>query len=146
MTTEEIREQVAGLAKNDIYCAAGDIVDVLVEAGRVDPCNTIPHELSPCCCSDNWSYSSDESGYICNECGELFDELYTREVCEWWLVSDFLATYLERIGAVVVRSDSLPPVWGRVETGQSLQYDSELRACAICILSDVKKIVEGLKK
>jgi len=53
----------------------------------------------------------------------------TKEVFEWWLVTDWLAQILERLGCVVIKSD-YANWWGRTETGQGLTMDCDLNGVA----------------
>lgn len=61
-------------------------------------------------------------------CDYLDLEPHTIEALEHWLVSDPLARELESIGALVATDVLGFNIWGRTESGQSLEYDSDLNA------------------
>ena len=48
---------------------------------------------------------------------------YSCEVCEWWLISEWLASKLEDKGETVERDFMGLIVWGRTTTGQSIWCD-----------------------
>lgn len=148
-TQKQIEEQIETLVKNDVYCTAGDVVEVYTAAGKIDIDDTIPRDLCPFCCGVKWTDNTDKEhteDYYCPECKNYFDYPYSQEVFEWHFVSEFLAEYLEKVGALVVRTDWLAPIWGRTETGQTIKIDTDIERSAVAILEAVEKIKEEYKK
>lgn len=65
------------------------------------------------------------------EVAELLDvEPETIEALQHWVVSDWLADKLQKVGAMVSEDVLGFNVWGRTDCGQSLEYNSDLRKVA----------------
>lgn len=79
-------------------------------------------------CSHAWTDTGSEPEE-CPECGAnlLSIEEHYPEVCEHWLVSDWLAGELSARGEVVFDGLDPMPVWGRQTTGQAILLDGVIR-------------------
>lgn len=121
---------------NNAYVS--DLVDVAEmcdteltnEAGVViDHDNAIDFKL----CDVNTTALLDfvEEGDMWQEVAELLDvEPDTIEALQHWLVSDWLADKLQRVGALIAEDVLGFNVWGRTDCGQSLEYNSDLNKVA----------------
>lgn len=65
----------------------------------------------------------------------------TIEALQHWLVSDWLAERLERIGALISQDVLGFNIWGRTDCGQSLEMNSDLRKVAELVERDLQDIM-----
>ncbi|KAE8546186.1 hypothetical protein [Marinobacter nauticus] len=83
-----------------------------------------------------------EDGDQWQDVGEYLSlDPFTVEALQHWLVSDWLAEKLERVGALIAVDVMGFNIWGRTECGQSLEYDSTLKAVAKLIESDLNDVM-----
>lgn len=128
MTNETLQQATQRLIDRDIYCNQSMLVDAAFknEFFQYDDINNIIHGDTTCPTYGEPVLPNEDGN--CSLCDEPMDE--SREVFEWYLVSDWLAEKLEEVGAVVLIND-YGTWWGRTCTGQAISMDgTEIEAIA----------------
>ncbi|WP_295271054.1 hypothetical protein [Veillonella sp.] len=113
ITKKKIEEEVKKIVTNDIYARVdsfmNDVINAHYEGVKIESVDMDALDFAMLVDSD-----PDEYG----------DYEYS-EVCEWWLISPWLARYMKEIGGYVVCEVADGYVWGRQGTNYAVADDME---------------------
>lgn len=90
---------------------------------------------------------------LCRDCSDAQDicdlerlDPHEREIFEHWIVSDWLAEMLERLGERVSYDLHGLTVWGRTTTGQAIKLDYTIEQVAELAQRDYESVVADLDR
>ncbi len=130
MVDIEKQEGLRRFIDNDIYACQSTLVEESLNQGIFsnDDIENLyrPFDgrlLSPSICTlcKNEEERLDSETGECHECYE--DTIKAQEIYEWWLISNWLAERLKKLGEPVL-DNNFGTWWGRCCTGQAIYMDS----------------------
>lgn len=132
-TAASVRDWEAFIAA-EVLCKQDDTVEgyQAIDTGFFDDVQNSHVVVCPCC-EASWESlekqdGSHDSPYFCRACEQGFFRLkwVTKEIKEWWQVSDTLAKQLAAIGEAVFHGPDFM-VWGRCVSGQAIELDGTIQ-------------------
>ena len=127
-------ERTKRIIRQEILVNQSYLVEDLLERGIIeheeiqnywpDPYNFTVEEIKQACI--DYGVPLMEGEDIHDTCDELVDFMEPADVFEWWVVTDWLAMKLDKIGEPILCSD-YGTWWGRTCTGQSIELDGTIQ-------------------
>ena len=132
MDQETLKVRVDRIIDRDIHCRQNATVELFQQNDESfwDDVQNLEATICPHCGDpvDPDAEENDEGEHVCPGCSKSYDDpdTETKEVMEWWAVSNWLADKLQGVGEVVWEGPDVH-IWGRTTTGQSIELDGVIQ-------------------